>query len=362
MRIPLQALVSCFAAATFVLLLGRQTAVDACCPAPPAGQPVLNADQTVLIVWDAERKVQHWIRKASFRSDAQDFGFLIPTPTEPELAESGNDAFPILSRLTEPAIRHQPRGISIGCSAPPSDPVASPVRVLQEKVVAGFQAAVLAADSASDLAQWLDEHGYARTPQIEEWVRPYVESGWKLTALKIAPANDTAQPLVEASALRLTFQTDVPLFAYREPDPAEAVARLHPPERMLRIFFVGEGRFRGQLEGPVPWTGETAWSGPVSRESRERLTSALGLPAGAGPADWWLTEFEDRWPYAKAPSDLTFSPVPDQSVVHRPPHVVYYDSPTAAILPCALLLLLFGLPILLAVRLATKRSRVAAPA
>src|SRR5262245_39477110 len=71
-----------------------------CCPAGPKGQPVVNADQTVIILWDAATKTQHFIRQASFKTEADDFGFLIPSPAEPELFESGNEAFPALLDLT----------------------------------------------------------------------------------------------------------------------------------------------------------------------------------------------------------------------------------------------------------------------
>ena len=56
---------------------------SACCPAPPSGKPVVNADQTVLMIWDGATKTQHFIRQASFKSEADDFGFLVPTPTQP---------------------------------------------------------------------------------------------------------------------------------------------------------------------------------------------------------------------------------------------------------------------------------------
>src|SRR5436309_8226619 len=74
----------------------------ACCPAPPSGKPVVNADQTVILLWDAATKTQHFIRKASFQSEADDFGFLVPTPSLPELEESTNEAFAFLLNLTEP--------------------------------------------------------------------------------------------------------------------------------------------------------------------------------------------------------------------------------------------------------------------
>jgi hypothetical protein len=85
---------------------------------PPPGKAVVNADQTVIIVWDAASKTEHFIRQASFKSDAEDFGFLVPTPSQPELEEAGNDAFPLLAKLTAPAKRKMPRPPrgGIGCS------------------------------------------------------------------------------------------------------------------------------------------------------------------------------------------------------------------------------------------------------
>ena len=96
-------------------MMARQpirTANWMCCPAPPSGKPVVNADQTVILIWDADTKTEHFIRKASFQSEADDFGFLVPTPTQPELAESGNEAFPLLLKLTEPETKKERRIVS----------------------------------------------------------------------------------------------------------------------------------------------------------------------------------------------------------------------------------------------------------
>src|SRR6266571_4605352 len=100
---------------TVVLLLALSLLVPrslACCPAPPHRPgdqigvvPVVNADQSVIILWDAATGTEHFIRKASFKSDADDFGFLVPTPAQPELSESGNEAFPYLLELTKPEIK-----------------------------------------------------------------------------------------------------------------------------------------------------------------------------------------------------------------------------------------------------------------
>ncbi len=99
----------------------RQTSF-ACAPAPPSGKPVVNADQTVIIIWDATNKTQHFIRKASFKSEADDFGFLIPSPSQPELAESDNSEFVNLAEANRTRNRegqeaHRAAGLQLCCAA-----------------------------------------------------------------------------------------------------------------------------------------------------------------------------------------------------------------------------------------------------
>src|SRR5882762_5467895 len=98
------------------ILLAAQ--LHACCGVARSGKPIMNADQTVIILWDAAQQKQHFIRKASFATEEQDFGFIIPSPSEPELSESGNEAFDTLKKLTEPEVIKKSRlseGISCGC-------------------------------------------------------------------------------------------------------------------------------------------------------------------------------------------------------------------------------------------------------
>jgi hypothetical protein len=322
--------------AALIPVLGLPPA-PACCPAPPSGKPVVNADQTVIVLWDAATKTQHFIRQASFKSEADDFGFLIPSPAAPELEESGNDAFPLLRKLTEPEVQTRPRpsgGMGCGCSESPkavggrSNNLEPPVTVLQDKLVAGFHARVLEAKSAEALVGWLKEYGYAFSPEVRDWAKPYVDAGWKITALQVAKgANGQATKDLAAAALRMSFKTDRPLFPYREPDHKGSAEALGAGARLLRIYFVAEARYRGELTKEVPWTGQVAWAGKLTAGACRKLLALLKLPEGTGPAPAWLTEFEDRWPYRAAPADVTFSPDPDQGTVRRPPIIRYVASP-----------------------------------
>ena len=42
--------------------------------------PVVNADQSVILIWDAATRTEHFIRKASFKSAGDELGFVVPTP------------------------------------------------------------------------------------------------------------------------------------------------------------------------------------------------------------------------------------------------------------------------------------------
>jgi len=136
----------------------------ACATAPPENATVAVAAESAIIVWDEATKTEHFIRRATFESSAKDFGFLVPTPTKPELAEAGDDAFRELEDLIRPQVvtRTEFRGIDLMPlllgffflravkTAEPS--VEASVRVLEQKRVAGYDATVLEADDAAALA------------------------------------------------------------------------------------------------------------------------------------------------------------------------------------------------------------------
>jgi hypothetical protein len=287
-----------------------------CCAVVRNGSHVVNADQTVIMLWDEARQTQHFIRKADFKTDAKDVGFLVPSPSRPQLAESGNQAFARLAEITAPPVRRG-GGFPIGCSVAPAAQNFSSVRVIEEKRVAGFDATVLTARSGDDLVDWLKEHGYAYSPAVAEWAKPYLGGDWHFTALKIAKNADASpQGNLKAAALRISFRTDRPLFPYREPDSGASKNALAAPDRLLRVYFIADARFRGDIEGGRKWSGKTVWSGDITAH-REKLLRELGLPRDTGPAKWWLTEFEDRWPYAKASGDVYFSRDTDQRDLKR---------------------------------------------
>lgn len=334
----------------------------ACAPAYPPDAQVRIADEAAIIVWDEEARKQHFIRRATFTSTVRDFGFLVPSPSVPELAEVKDDAFWALERRVAPAVVHQKelKGVvpTLLCAMPfflglkkeeaaPEAAVASaPVRVLHAQKVAGYNAVVLEADRADALAEWLRMHGYSSRPALAAWLEPYIAGKWKITAFKIAPEQQADH--IETAAVRMSFTTDRPFFPYREPsdqreEPAPGAPRpvgVTPAERLLRVFLISRSRMEGALgDGKRAWPGEVKWANHLVPEGLPSLSGLEGVPIPFQNA--WLTSFEDHASPRPGIDEVYFAPARDRSPVVPPPIVV--PDPVRIPIPLDLLALVVGL-------------------
>src|SRR2546421_555269 len=68
------------------------------------GAYVEIAEESAIIIWDEANKTEHFIRWLSFAAQTPDFGFLVPTPTVPILAEASVTAFDFMNELIKPEV------------------------------------------------------------------------------------------------------------------------------------------------------------------------------------------------------------------------------------------------------------------
>src|SRR5579859_7472941 len=152
---------------TFVLV----GSVWPCSGVGPPGVRVVFGDQTNIVIWDEARHVEHFIRNANFRSDADNFGFIAPTPGRPELHEASNKAFYTLAALG-PVVRYGGQG-GFGAGGLGGGSGSAEVQVIQEADVAGYHATTLWSTDAHAINDWMNEHGYVSTPDFEKWAFRY---------------------------------------------------------------------------------------------------------------------------------------------------------------------------------------------
>jgi hypothetical protein len=309
----------------------RSPAALACAPAPPQGQQIVTEREDALIVWDAPSHREHFVRRALFGGVIREFGFLVPTPSRPELEEASEAVFAELDRVTEPSVIIKQDWVAapVGCTmlpwmflragskAAPSYE-ASAVTLLEEKRVAGLDATVLEASDAAALAAWLEARGFAFRPALRAWVEPYLASGWKITAFRYAGDARLPGSNLASRALRMSFATDAPIYPYREPED-----QLTLPLRELRLFLLATS----PLEA-APFAGREPWPAALRFSASLQLPGALGqaLPGVSLPGSAWLVEYRDRTS-KRPPTDLSFVAAIASREVRPEPVIVYHQRP-----------------------------------
>ena len=248
----------------------------------PVPVPIYVSAERALIIWDQAHHVEHFIRQASIATKDTDIGFLVPTPQTPELAPADDRIFDLatsvgqptrvsptnyhsLWSLTSPLVmssflqlnRLNPAALISGLSE--LKPHQDNLTVLAEHDVAGYHATILAANDETALSAWLTANGYLATPELKEWLRPYIAGKWKITAFKLIKRDDG--PLIVTSAIRMTFPTDRPFYPYSEPNDRQLAASASPGGRALQVTILSNDRMAGSLADERPWPGQLEFSG-----------------------------------------------------------------------------------------------------
>jgi hypothetical protein len=264
---------------------------EACLALHGAGEIVPIAGEEALVVWDEANRTEHFVRRAAFRRAPADFGFLVPTPTQPTLSEASDAVF---HRLFEIYRRPVTRSSHTSSSADRLRGVERDrVEVVEQVHVAGMEGTVLAASSATALSEWLASHGYQSSPAIAAWLAPYVAGSWFVTAFRVDPDG---RPSMRTRSVCMSFRTDRPFFPYSEPAH-------EGPTRPFRVSVVAPHRMDATL-GDAPWSVSAGYAGHSAR-----LMTALrgAIPEGVTLDDPWITTFDERRS-RRGTDDLFFVP------------------------------------------------------
>jgi len=320
---------------------------EACATAPPRGEEVRIAEEEALIVWDPATKTEHFIRRAAFQSTARKFGFLVPTPTTPQLSEVPDSIFWSLANLIRREVKYDRSETTYragawlfescmlmkGASKATAVGEPAAVRVLATANVAGFDATTVEADDAKALTAWLGDNGFEATPQLTAWLERYVTEKWKVTAFVVASAAEGQSNRYEIAtkAVKMTFPAERPFYPYREPQiemTVETNAKLAPANRLLRVFFVSNERYAATL-ADQPWSARVLHAAPVA-------TPPMDLEAAIG-TQRYLTVFVDESSPRRGIEELYFAPSTDKAEVRQPAEVIRY--PDVVTIPVDLIIL-----------------------
>jgi hypothetical protein len=249
--------------------------------------PSLAYEQS-LILFDAARQREDFIREVTFNAGPAPFGFVVPTPARPEVAKLATSPFQLL-RMQFPYERLRGGGGlgTIGHGAGSGQGFGTGhVKVLEVKKVGSFTAFVLAADDEKALAAWLKKNALVSTPEADVWLAHYVKMKFFFVAMRYDPPKpDSAEAhdfsKTKAETVRISFDTPLAYYPYFEPDPPKGVKRTDP--RMLEIWLCASKpstpvalRREG---GALGWVRPFAEGQSYPDASRDDLGRALGSDA-----------------------------------------------------------------------------------
>ena len=252
------------------------------------GEEASIASENAVIIYDRESQTQTFIRSALFSGKGTDFGFIVPTPSEPELSEVDGSVF---REATQILARRTPRGAPKG--SPPGGTGGfgggNGVEIVKAQTVAGMKATILRAHETRSLQRWLSDNDYPATPEVMVWVEPYVEKQYFLTAFKIDRKSESVR--VQTANVKMVFRTKMPFYPYREPRSSLPPVK----NRSLGVYFFGPYIAKARyMNTNIPWEAARKPVSDLTIEEADRVMKAAKLEPEQIPVVPNMTYFFDR--------------------------------------------------------------------
>lgn len=285
----------------WTILLGflAPEAWSACCYFTAKDKDMLQPSQKVFITWNPATKIETFTVQPKFSGNAQDFGMVIPTPSQPKLHEMPRDFFRELAVYTILGQRHFAQsnllwtggfgggGLGFGgggfaggavggvAAPPPPRPPRKPaVTVVETGLVGSLDYKIIKAERADDLFQWLKDHKY-RYAGDEAALQHYIAKKWYFTVMKIDTLqmrrNKDGTYAGEVTPTRFQFTSDQCVYPLKitqlsVKDKTEALIYVQAP---VKMDLVGDMSYqlywlpllqssRGCTSGALPGRGD-AW-------------------------------------------------------------------------------------------------------
>lgn len=182
---------------------------------PPIGRYIYETDQKGVIFFENGR--EKLILSTSFNGDAEDFAWVVPTPSKPEVQKASSEIFAALRDLTETKEDWNEKEATMSGIGFGLEDAQQSVHVIEEKKIEYYDIAVLAADDKNALVDWLNKNDYRFPQQYSYILDSYIQNKWFFTAVKITKDVKAQQLQTDMwngslTPLQFEFAADKPVF------------------------------------------------------------------------------------------------------------------------------------------------------
>jgi hypothetical protein len=221
-----------------------------CFTPPDPSVPIVQAGERILYAMENGIVTAHI--QIQYAGDAQDFGWLLPLPSVPEMELGTDELFASLTTNTQPKYRLVQKydgncgfnpannrggvlaptagGTGAGGNSGAADGPGSPL-VIQASV-GPYDYAVLKADNQEDMLQWLADNHYFVPAGTDQTVSAYIRPGAFFLALKLQSGKSAGdlQPVV------VRYPADLPII------PIVLTSVAAQPNMGIQVWMLGSGR------------------------------------------------------------------------------------------------------------------------
>ena len=293
---------------TIGLLLSPQAALACGGMVSESGGAELTGFEA-LLRWEGDR--EELVVSIGYMSGDSEFGWLMPLPSPPKVAEAKGDLITKAFQITEPP-QLEEESEDEEAAAPPAVGAGPGVDVIGRDTVGALRFVTLGGTNAGEVTRWMRKHGFAFHDRQQPVLQDYLERGWVVVAARPAPGPEyvTETSLVP---VRFRFRTAEPVYplamagAGHEEQDLEVALFVLSPFRPTATTFE-ERIVRPRASGDFPSPGG---------QLELRYSAPLGERAGRMQAtpDTWLTRYEATLKTTDLTADLVFARSPDQSAI-----------------------------------------------
>ncbi|MEU4805459.1 DUF2330 domain-containing protein [Actinosynnema sp. NPDC023587] len=198
------------------------------------------------------------------RSAAEQAAFLMPVPARARFEVADAELFAELDRVSRPEVAVREvvlDGDGVG-GAPPG----RGATVVDRVEIGPYDVAQLSGTDVSAVTEWLGDNDFTLPEALGGALGPYLAEGWLVVAVRLSPASGSLSDGLPP--MRLTFETDTPVYPMRLSKTAEHV-------QPLRLYVLADHRVDVGNPAPGEDAPELTFAGEVTSDAQYPKLSAL---------------------------------------------------------------------------------------
>lgn len=202
------------------IALPNVAAADGAVVSPP-NYYVQETAQKAVVFYEEATSTETLVVGIDYQGTAQDFGWLIPTPSQPTVERGSQNLFANVEAITDPYSNSYKSSEESALVGTTESATPSTVTVVSEQQVAYYDVTVLTATNTEDLVNWFTTNGYKYPEAYSYILEDYITNGWYFTAMRINPtlvntSGVTTNVLTgQAVPVQLTFTAENAVYPLR---------------------------------------------------------------------------------------------------------------------------------------------------